>query len=206
MVQRSSSPVTRRRVLRVRSVRVASTLAGSAVSAEASTVACSQPALSRRDPVLQQGRACSCETGCTVCVANPDVGSAIPSNDGAALEATKPPVTTGSSRAMRPSSSAAPSDGATTEACLVCQRPEHARGLCSRCYQEARRRLRNGEATEERLIAAGLLKPHTRHTRPESPWRERFLALTAPAADDTPSPTLPENVTDEPRGTIDPMG
>lgn len=35
----------------------------------------------------------------------------------------------------------------------------HARGLCSSCYQAARARVNSGDATWEKLEAAGLAKP-----------------------------------------------
>ena len=47
--------------------------------------------------------------------------------------------------------------------CLVCDRPPHIRGLCPRCYTEARTAINDDVTTEAEIVERGLmLPPHSR--------------------------------------------
>ena len=56
-----------------------------------------------------------------------------------------------------------------------CKREEFCRGMCSPCYQAARRKIRQGQTTEAELEAAGVLLP-PRPTR-TSAFSEAFRKL-----------------------------
>jgi hypothetical protein len=43
--------------------------------------------------------------------------------------------------------------------CLVCDRPPHIRGLCSRCYAEARVAIADDVTSDDELVRRGLMLP-----------------------------------------------
>jgi len=49
----------------------------------------------------------------------------------------------------------------TTENCLTkgCERERGTRGLCTSCYSTARIMMKNGLATEQQIIAKGMMLP-----------------------------------------------
>jgi hypothetical protein len=79
--------------------------------------------------------------------------------------------------------------------CLVCDRPPHIRGLCPRCYSEARTAIAEDVTTEEELVGRGLmLPPHSR--KKVGPLmaalrRSRAGEVMAPAAVQIPAADKP---------------
>lgn len=61
--------------------------------------------------------------------------------------------------------------------CLTCDDAAFARGLCARCYQAARSKIRHEQTTEQKLIDARLLLPSRQQgRRGESGFAKAFEA------------------------------